>query len=133
MDDTPQPIDRPAGAQAGLRHVFIRDLELTAFIGVHLHEKIKPQRIRLNIDLSVREDPGDLADDIGNVVSYETVIGRVERIVTRGHVRLVETLAERIASACLVDERVIVARIRVEKPDIIPNAASVGVEIERRR
>jgi dihydroneopterin aldolase len=115
------------------RRVFIRDLELEASIGVHPHEKSRPQRVRLNIDLSVREHPGGTADDIGNVVSYETVIEEVERIVGEGPVHLVETLAERIASACLADERVIAARIRVEKPDIIPNALSVGVEIERWR
>jgi dihydroneopterin aldolase len=27
----------------------------------------------------------------------------------------------------------VVARVRIEKPDIIPNAKSVGVEIERSR
>jgi 7,8-dihydroneopterin aldolase/epimerase/oxygenase len=114
------------------RRVFIRDLELEASIGVHAHEKVKPQRIRLSVELSVRQE-GEIADDIRNVVSYETVIERIKRIVAQGHVHLVETLAERIAEACLADDRVVSARIRVEKPDIIPNARSVGVEIERRR
>ena len=39
-------------------------------------------------------------------------------IVAAGHVRLVETLAERIAEACLADRRVHLARVRVEKLDI---------------
>jgi 7,8-dihydroneopterin aldolase/epimerase/oxygenase len=54
-------------------------------------------------------------------------------VLAQGHVNLVETLCEKIASACLKDRRVLAARIRVEKPDIIPNARSVGVEIERGR
>ena len=41
--------------------------------------------------------------------------------------------AELIAAACLTDKRVIAARVRIEKPDIIKNARSVGVEIERVR
>jgi 7,8-dihydroneopterin aldolase/epimerase/oxygenase len=45
----------------------------------------------------------------------------------------VETLCDRIAESCLKDKRVVAARVRVEKPDIIPNARSVGVEIERVR
>ncbi|HKG74714.1 MAG TPA: dihydroneopterin aldolase [Aestuariivirgaceae bacterium] len=116
-----------------LRHVFVRDLEFMALLGVYEHEKRKPQRIVLNIDLSVREDLVNLADDIENVVSYEAVVRRIEAIVAEGHVHLAETLAERIAEACLADERVSAARVRVEKPDIIPNARSVGVEIERLR
>ena len=42
-------------------------------------------------------------------------------------------LAEAIADACLADQRVLVARIRVEKIEVMPDAASAGVEIERRR
>jgi dihydroneopterin aldolase len=45
----------------------------------------------------------------------------------------VETLAERIAETCLKDRRVHIARIRVEKLDIFADAASAGVEIERRQ
>ena len=114
------------------RRVFVRDLELEALIGVNADEKVKPQRILISFELLVREE-GEIADDIRNVVSYSAVIKRIERIVAQGHVHLVETLAERIAQDCLADDRVVQARIRVEKPDVIPNAASVGVEIERRR
>ena len=43
------------------------------------------------------------------------------------------TLAERVASLCLADPRVVIVRVRVEKPDVIVEAGGVGVEIERRR
>ena len=33
--------------------MFLRDLELIASVGVHAHEKIKPQRIRVSIELNV--------------------------------------------------------------------------------
>jgi dihydroneopterin aldolase len=118
-----------ASAAARLRHVFVRDLELQAPIGIYEHEKKKPQRIIVNIDLSVQEGSGD--DDISHVVSYEIVVKKVEAIIADGHTNLVETLCEKIAAACLKDQRVMAARVRVEKPDIIPNARSVGVEIER--
>ena len=131
MNKKPMISHHVANAAARLRHVFVRDLEIIALLGVHEHEKRKAQRIIVNIDLSVREDVAKLADDIKNVVSYEVVVRRVETIVAQGHVHLVETLAERIAEACLSDERVLAARVRIEKPDIIPNARSVGVEIER--
>ena len=55
----------------------------------------------------------------------------VADIIGRGHVNLVETLAEDIAAMCLNDRRVLSARVRVEKLDILEHAQSVGVEIER--
>jgi dihydroneopterin aldolase len=122
-----------ASAASGLRHVFVRDLDLMALIGIYEHEKTDPQRIIVNIDLSVSEGDGPLGDDIGHVVSYEIVVKKVEQIIADGHINLVETLCEKIAASCLKDKRVMAARVRVEKPDIIKNARSVGVEIERQR
>jgi 7,8-dihydroneopterin aldolase/epimerase/oxygenase len=122
-----------ASAGARVRHVFVRDLELHALIGIYDHEKINPQRIIVNVDLSVQEAETPMDDDIGHVVSYEIVVKKIEAIVAAGHVNLVETLAEKFAEACLRDKRVLAARVRIEKPDIIPNARSVGVEIERGR
>ena len=115
------------------RRVFIRDLELLGSIGVHEREKLGPQRIVVNVDLTVDEEGGLAGDDIEHVVSYEEAVRRIEVIVAAGHVNLVETLAETIATACLEDRRVLKALVRVEKPDIIANARSVGVEIERTR
>ncbi|MDE2445360.1 MAG: dihydroneopterin aldolase [Alphaproteobacteria bacterium] len=122
-----------ASATSRLRHVFVRDLEIMALIGIYDHEKVNPQRIVVNIDLSVQEADGPISDEISHVVSYEIIAKKVETIVAEGHVNLVETLAERFAEACLRDKRVAAARVRIEKPDIIPNARSVGVEIERSR
>jgi len=72
-------------------------------------------------------------DEIDRVVDYAVVADRVRALVAAGHVRLVETLAERLAEICLEDPRVAAARIRVEKLDVFADAASVGVEVERRR
>jgi dihydroneopterin aldolase len=133
---------RPASASASLRHVFLRDMTLLASVGVHAFEHEATQRIRLNVDLAVvDEGAGPLArplslpsvgkDELGRVVDYERVATRVRDIVASGHVRLVETLAERIAEACLEDGRVRSVRVRVEKLDIFADMESVGIEIER--
>lgn len=133
MSKKPMISHHVASAKARVRHVFVRDLECMALIGIYDQEKIKPQRIIVNIDLSVQETDGPMADDISHVVSYEIIAKKVEMILAEGHTNLVETLCEKIAQSCLKDKRVLAARVRVEKPDIIPNARSVGVEIERGR
>lgn len=124
---------RIADARASVRHMFIRDLVLDCLIGVHKHEQRKPQRIRINVDLAVREAGRTRSDRLTDVVDYEEVADRIRAIVASGHVNLVETLAENIADMCLADERIEAVRVRVEKLDIFPDAAAVGVEIERSR
>ena len=114
-----------------IRHVFIRDLTLPCSIGIHSHEKNAAQQVRINLDLAVRETGEPLDDDIDNVICYEGLADGIEEIIARGHINLVETLAEKIARMCLQDSRVKSARVRVEKLDILEGAESVGVEIER--
>lgn len=120
-----------ADAIRSIRHVFITDLTLEALIGVYEHEKITPQKIVINIDLTVSEDKSSIDDKLIGVVCYETIVNKIKTIIANGHVNLVETLAEDFATACLEDSRVIATRIRLEKPEAIVEAASVGIEIER--
>jgi 7,8-dihydroneopterin aldolase/epimerase/oxygenase len=115
------------------RRVFVRDLEIMASIGVFEVEHRYEQRIVVNLDLLVRDDYDGLSEKLAQVLDYSEVVGRIEAIAHAGHVKLIETLAERFAVACLSDERVVEARIRIEKPDIMPSCRSVGIEIERRR
>ncbi|MEQ8247600.1 MAG: dihydroneopterin aldolase [Alphaproteobacteria bacterium] len=124
---------RLADAENGVRHVFVRDLLLLAEIGVHRHEKRRTQKVRINIDLTVREDAHPLNDQLENVVDYETVVEGVRQLIGAGHINLVETLAEQIAGLTLADDRVIATRVRIEKLQALADASSVGVEIERRR
>ena len=121
-----------ASAARAIRHVFIRNLELPAQIGVYHHEVGKMQPVRINVDLAV-EDVADLSDDLAKVVDYGVIEGKIRAILAEGHLNLIETLAERIASACFEDARVKTARVRVEKLHALSAAESAGVEIERTR
>jgi dihydroneopterin aldolase len=128
------PFFAPWPDQPPLRRVFLRDLVLQAAIGVHPHEQGVTQRVRVNISFGVQDEPGLAVgrDDLSRTVSYERVVQLVRRIIDEGHVRLVETLAERIAAGVLADRRIRVIRVRVEKLDVFAELDSVGVEIERR-
>ena len=120
-----------ADALRGLAHVFVRALEVEAIVGVHDHEKVAPQMLWISIDLTVHEAERGHGDTLAAVVCYEDVVRGIQAICAEGHVNLIETLAEKIASRCLEDRRVHAVRVLVEKPDAFSECASVGVEIER--
>jgi dihydroneopterin aldolase len=124
-----QPL-RIADAARGIRHVFIRNLELLAQIGIYGHEQGKLQPVRINVDLAV-EDVIAVEDKLEKVVDYATIEQAIRTLIAAGHINLAETLAERIADASFADPRVKSARVRVEKLHALPGAESAGVEIER--
>ena len=125
-------VPRIASAARGIRHVFIRNLELLANIGVYRQEEGRRQPVRINVDLAT-DDMADAQDMLENVVDYHTIEKRIRAIIAEGHVKLAETLAERIATACFEDARVRTVRVRVEKLHALTGAEAVGIEIERAR
>lgn len=131
MSVNPVPTHPSAATAASTRQVFINDLVLDCLIGVHRHERDGSQRVRINLDLTVLESPEPIDDRLSNVLCYEDLIVKVRHLAMSGHVNLVETLAERLASLCLAEPGVQTVRVRVEKLDVFADAASVGIEIFR--
>jgi 7,8-dihydroneopterin aldolase/epimerase/oxygenase len=118
---------------SGVRRVFVRGLELIGSIGIYEHEKRYEQRIVVSLELGVRDDYAGTTDRIDDVYDYDHAIRAVKSTVASGHFNLIETLAERIAAACLEDRKVLTARVRIEKPDVLPACRAVGIEIVRPR
>jgi dihydroneopterin aldolase len=112
-----------------LDRVFMHDLVLDAEIGVYTNEKGVTQRVRFSVDVDVKPAKGALGDDIAQAFDYDMIIYGIKTILGRGHIHLVETVAEQIAEHCLAHPRAGRVRVRVEKLDKEPGA--VGVEIVR--
>jgi dihydroneopterin aldolase len=118
--------------------VLVRDLVLGVQIGVWKREKNLEQRVRINVELLAAKSGPLLGTEPragrrDRILRYDTVVSGIRKIVGEGHFDLCETLAERIADLCLENRRVKTARVRVEKLDVYPDAASVGAEVERHR
>jgi dihydroneopterin aldolase len=123
-------VPKPAPAEArGLDRVFVHDLVLDVEIGVYTHEKGITQRVRFSVDVELTPASLALEDDIGRAFDYDTIIKGIKDIIARGHINLVETLAEEVARHCLAHPRAASVTVKIEKLDKEPGA--VGVEIVR--
>lgn len=120
---------RAAGGQSGLDRVFVHDLVLDVEIGVYSNEKGVRQRVRFSVDVDVLPPHSAVGDDIAGAFDYDTIIGGIKDAVARGHINLVETVAEDVARKCLAHPRASRVTVKVEKLDKEPGA--VGVEIVR--
>jgi 7,8-dihydroneopterin aldolase/epimerase/oxygenase len=113
--------------------ILVKDFVLPCSIGAYPRERLQRQRVRFNVDLRALWPSDSLDDDLTKVVNYKDITAGIRQLVEEGHINLVETLAERIADLCLADPRVLDARVCVEKLEVEPAAAGIGVEIERHR
>ncbi|MCF8496528.1 MAG: dihydroneopterin aldolase [Alphaproteobacteria bacterium] len=107
--------------------IFIRDLIVMMSIGVREHEKKAPQRVIVNVEALLRALPA--SDELQETVCYERMAHSIADLASARHYNLVETFAREIFDTLRGDARIQHLKIRIEKPDILPNAAGVGVEI----
>jgi len=120
---------RPAEADAP-DIIFVRDLVLPCRVGIHAEEQGPTQRVRFNVEIAVAQ--GATRGRRRPLVCYDAIISAIHEVIAAGHINLVETLAERVAAACLALDDASRVHVRVEKLDRVPGAA-LGVEITRTR
>ena len=115
------------------RTVFIKDFVIEEIIGIHKHEKIKKQKIKFNIVLDVNQSSVPNEKDIKSIVDYEKITNKLENLTKSKKYNFLESLAEDSFKEIFEDKRIDSATIKIEKPEAIKNAKSVGVEIFKTR
>ena len=117
------------GTDVPYDRVFVHGLVLDAEVGVYTHEKGVTQRARFSVDIEVAPSDEAIDDQIGRVLDYDMIIETIKDALAQGHINLVETLADEIATRCLAHPRAASVKVKIEKLDKEPGA--VGVEIVR--
>jgi dihydroneopterin aldolase len=120
----------PSSAAHASDKIFVKDYVKDANIGVYAEEKGVTQQIRLTVDAFLAPGVVSTVDEMVEVPSYTDIIDTIDHIIGRGHINLVETLAEEIATMLLRDQRIGGVRVLVEKLERGPVR---GVEISRTR
>jgi dihydroneopterin aldolase len=95
--------------------IHIEKLELSAHIGVPDEERDAPQRLTATISFWPYHEAGDLADKIENAVNYSAVVDETKSFVRDQSVKLIETLADRLAMHLLKNFRMQSVTIELRK------------------
>ena len=93
-------------------------------------KKKKKQKVRFNIFVTSKDNI-KITNEISNFISYDDIIMNIKNVLMKGHIPLVENMADQIAKKCLKDKRILKIKIKVEKLEPFKEAESVGVEIIR--
>lgn len=115
---TDAPFDTPARpSRAAQDELAITGLECFAHHGVFDFERRDGQVFVIDLVLGLDTAPAAASDDLRRTVDYGSLVGAVKAAVERDPVDLIETLAQRIADVCLLENRVEWVRVTVHKPN----------------
>ena len=115
------------------RTVFIKDFIIEEIIGIHKHEKIEKQKIKFNIILDINQNSLPDEKNIKSIVDYEKITNKLENLTRSKKYNFLESLVEDSFKEIFEDERINSVTIKIEKPEAIKNAKSVGVEVFKTR
>lgn len=104
---------------------------MAAVIGVRDWERQLRQRLSIDLELEIDAAGPAARDELSVALDYGAVARRVAALVEGSGCRLIETLAEAIATALLAEFPTSWVRVRVTKPNAVPNAGGASVEIMR--
>jgi len=115
------------------RTVLIKDFIIYEIIGIHQNEKINKQKIIFNIVINVNQNIYPDENDLSSIVDYEKITNKLKKLAKNKKYNFLESLAEDSFNEIFADKRINSVKIKIEKPDAIENAQSVGVEVFKSR
>ena len=111
--------------------VLIRELKVEAILGILPQERLTPQPVLINITVFTDTRRAARSKDIVDAVNYAALADAATKLTIDGKYLLIETLVEDLAALSLSLAHVEGVSVRVEKPQAVPAAGAVGVEIYR--
>ncbi len=108
--------------------IFVNDFVVDCNVGVYAEEQGVTQKVRFTVEARLSTDVFSVEDEMAEVPSYADIIDIIVALARGGHIKLVETFAERIAAQVLADGRIVAVRVVLEKLERGPLR---GVEIIR--
>jgi FolB domain-containing protein len=113
--------------------IFIRELLVRCVLGVDDEERREMQDVLVTVTLHADLRRAGESDRLEDAIDYRAIKKQVMAAAEGSRYKLVEALAERIATLCLVHPGVLRVDVLVEKPGSLRFARSAAVEITRER
>ena len=115
------------------RTVLIKDFIINEIIGIHKNEKVNKQKIIFNIVINVNQNIYPDENNLSSIVDYEKITNKLKKLAKNKKYNFLESLAEDSFKEIFADKRINSVKIKIEKPDAIVNAQSVGIEVFKSR
>ena len=113
--------------------IFIDNLIVFGILGIHPHEQRKKQVIRVSVEVTTDISEAAENDDVKKTIDYSALSEDIINFIEESSFGTIEALIVALAERILEKFDIESIWLRIEKPSAVPQADSVGVEIERQK
>jgi dihydroneopterin aldolase len=112
----------------------LRGIRAMCLCGALPEEQDRRQPYEFDVDI-VADLPAVTTDRLDDTIDYGAVLDRIETVTRDESFQLFERMAQRVAEAVMVDDRIREVTIEVRKlrPPVPQDVASAGIRLTRRR
>ena len=109
----------------------LNGIAVDCVIGDLPQERVREQRLRVDVALSLDLAAAAASDDLVDTVDYVWLADQIRTSLRAAKCRLVERAAELVAQTCLAEPRVQRVVASVRKAGCVPGLTSAEVVVER--
>ncbi len=111
--------------------IYITGLAVETLIGVYDWERVRNTELLLDITLDVDLTNAMSSDDVNDTVDYAKVAECIVDVGKASQFELLEAFGASVMDAVLTTFAVSSITLKIVKPNILPNAQTVAVEMSR--
>lgn len=111
----------------------IKDLRLRAIIGFNDWERKKKQDVIINIKLGFELGNSIISDRVEDTLDYKVITKKIIKSVEESDFNLLEKLTQMILDIVMENQRVLWAKVKVEKPFALRFSDSVSIKLTAKR
>jgi len=111
----------------------IKNLHLRTLVGINEWERREFQEVLVNVEMELDGKKAAATDSIEDTVDYKKVTKRVIAGVEKAKFGLIDALAHHVLDLVMQEEKVVRARVEVDKPHALRFADSVSVACSAER
>ncbi len=109
----------------------LHSIEVMCILGDLPEERVKEQRIVVDVALELDLSLAASTDDLTDTVDYALLVGNIREALEESQCRLLERATEIVAGVCLEDPRVVRASVSIKKFASVPGLGCAEVKIVR--
>ena len=111
----------------------VKNLQVRTIIGFNPEERVNRQDVIINLEIEVDVSGAVSTDHQDGIYDYKSITKAVIAFVAESKFFLLEKLTNEVLNLVMKDERVLRARVEIDKPHALRFSDSVSVELEAKR